>query len=80
MSTSLKVVSMAAVFCASFSRSAMRLAQAGHPHPLLAGRVLGEHRRARDRRGSAPARAPGGIGRRLGAQASSFMSAVAAVR
>jgi hypothetical protein len=43
MSTSLKVVSMAAVFCASFRRLAMRLAQARHAHAFLAfaGRARG---------------------------------------
>ena len=36
MSTSLKVVSIAAVFCASLRRRGDGLAQPGHPHPFLA--------------------------------------------
>jgi hypothetical protein len=44
------VVSIAAVFCASFRRGD-GLAQAGHLHPFLARGILGGDGRARGRRG-----------------------------
>ncbi len=55
MSTSLKVVSIAALFCASFSRSGDGPAQAGHLHALLTRlvgprRLGGRRRRGRWRR------------------------------
>ena len=53
MSTSLNVVSIAAVFCASFSRRAMVWRSLVILHPLFAGRVVGRRGRARlDGRGA----------------------------
>ena len=56
MSTSLKVVSMAAVVLRLLQAPGDGLAQAGHPHPLLA--LL-----RRTRRGGGPAQALAGGGR-----------------
>ena len=47
MSTSLKVVSIAAVFCASLRRRAMVWRSLRHPHALLARLVVRRDRRAR---------------------------------
>ena len=76
MSISLKVVSIAAAFCAAFSRSAIALPQPRHPHPHLALASRGQ-RRARSggvATGKAGAGSGAGAGRASAAATSALVS------